>query len=125
MMIIIADALNAFILINFHFKTCLTFQFFCGFADVIARNLTTASNGCEAAPRSFFWAPNRFNELTERRFEFPFILIGKSSTAFLTGQSWRVLGTHVRAPKQGYWCCFCRRSNVDIFQIHKCFPLIC
>ena len=55
------------------------------------RNLTTVSNVCEAAPISLFWAPDALNELPEVRFEFPFILIGKSTIAFWTGQSWRVL----------------------------------
>ena len=42
------------------------------------------SNLCEAAPRSLFSAPNGFNELPNvARFEFPFILIGKSIMAFL------------------------------------------
>ena len=34
---------------------------------------------------------NGLNQLPEERFEFPFNLIGKSTMAFLTGQSWRVL----------------------------------
>ena len=55
------------------------------------RNLTSFSNVCEAAARSLFWTPNGFNELPEVHFEFPFILIGKLTMAFLTGQSWRVL----------------------------------
>ena len=40
---------------------------------------------------SLFRAPNGLNELPEERSEFLFILIGKSTVAFLTGQSWRVL----------------------------------
>ena len=46
------------------------------------RNLTSVSNVCEAVPSSLFWAPNGLNELPEVRFEFPFILIGKSTMAF-------------------------------------------
>ena len=46
------------------------------------RNLITISDVCEAAARSLFWAPNRFNELTEVRFNFPSILIAKSTMAF-------------------------------------------
>ena len=57
-------------------------------ADVI---LNSVSNVCEAVPKSLFWVPNRLNKLPEVRFEFPFTLIGKSTMAFLTGQSWRVL----------------------------------
>ena len=55
--------------------------------DIINFNLSSVSNICEAVPRSLFWAPNRFNELLEVRFKFPFILIGKLIMAFLTGQS--------------------------------------
>ena len=55
------------------------------------RNLTPVSNVCEAAPKSLVWAPNGLNELTELRFEFPFNLIGKSTMAFLIGQSRYVL----------------------------------
>ena len=55
------------------------------------RKLTSVSNVCKAAPRSLFCAPNGLNEVPEVRFEFPFILIGKWTMAFLTGQSWRIL----------------------------------
>ena len=46
------------------------------------RNLITISDVCEAAARSLLWAPNRFNELTEEGFNFPSILIAKSTMAF-------------------------------------------
>ena len=54
-------------------------------------NLTLVSTVCEAALISWFWASNRLNKLPEVHFEFPFILIDKSTVASLTGQSWRVL----------------------------------
>ena len=54
------------------------------------RILTSVSNVCEAAPISLVWFPNGLNELPEVRFQFLFILIGKSTMAFLTGQSWSV-----------------------------------
>ena len=38
-----------------------------------------------------FWAPNGLHEIPEKRFEFPIIWIGKSTVAFLTGRSWRVV----------------------------------
>ena len=34
-----------------------------------------------------FWAHYGLNKLTKARYEFPFNLIGKSTAAFLTGQS--------------------------------------
>ena len=49
-------------------------------------NLTPVSDVYKAVPTSFFWAPNRCNELLELRFEFPFNLIGKLTMAFLLGQ---------------------------------------
>ena len=49
------------------------------------RTQTSVSNVCEAVPRSLFWAPNGLNELPEVSLEFPFILIGKLTIAFLTG----------------------------------------
>ena len=55
------------------------------FADVIYARLVTS------ARLSLFWTPNGLNQSWELRFEFPFNLIGNSTTAFLTGQSWRVL----------------------------------
>ena len=55
------------------------------------RSLTSVSNVCEAAPISLFWAASRLNELLEMYFQFPFILIGKSTMAFLTGQSCCIL----------------------------------
>ena len=45
-------------------------------------HLTLVGHAFEAAPRSLFLASNRFNELPEMRFEFPFNLIGKSTMAF-------------------------------------------
>ena len=48
------------------------------------RNLTLVSNICEEAALSLFWAPNGLDELPEERFDFPFILIGKLTMAFLT-----------------------------------------
>ena len=54
-------------------------------------NLTSVSNVCDEEPISLFWAPNGLPELPEKRFEFPIILIGKSTVAFLTGRSLRVL----------------------------------
>ena len=56
--------------------------------DVRRRNLRPASDVRET---SLFWAPNGLNQSWEMRFEFPFNLIGNSTMAFLTGQSWRVL----------------------------------
>ena len=37
--------------------------------ETSCKNLSPARNVCEAVPRSLFWASNRFNELTEARFE--------------------------------------------------------
>ena len=54
------------------------------------RNLTSVSKVYEAAPISLFWVTNRLNELPVVRFKFPFILIGKSTMAFLKGQSTRI-----------------------------------
>ena len=55
------------------------------------RNPTPVSSVCEAASIFLFWAPNELNELPEVRFEYLFNLIGKSTMAFLKGQTWRVL----------------------------------
>ena len=80
------------------------------------RNFTSVSNVCEAVPSSLFWAPNGLNELPEVRFEFPFILIGKSTMAFLTGQSWRVLKSWYTGggPEQGFRRCFADRLNQSL-----------
>ena len=43
------------------------------------------------------------------RFEFPFNLVGKSTIAFLTGQSWHVLKSQYTgggSAEQGVWRCF-------------------
>lgn len=37
--------------------------------ETSCKNLSPARNVCEAVPRSLFWTSNRFNELTEARFE--------------------------------------------------------
>ena len=49
------------------------------------RNLTSVSNVCEAVPISLFLVTGGLNELLEMFFQFPFILIGKSTMAFLMG----------------------------------------
>ena len=54
------------------------------------RDLTPVSNVCETAPKYLFSAPKGLNQLPEA-FEFPLNLIGKSTMAFLTGQSWCIL----------------------------------
>ena len=68
------------------------------------RNLTLVRNVCEEIPRSLFWARNKLNELPEECFEFSFALIGKSTMAFLTGQSWSVLKSWYTGgdPQQGF-----------------------
>ena len=53
-------------------------------------NLTSVSNFCKAVLKSLSWTPNRLNKLLKVRFKFPFILIGKWTMSFLTGQSWLV-----------------------------------
>ena len=78
--------------------------------------LTPVSNVYEAAPISLFKALNGLNELPKVSFEFPFNLIGKSTMAFLTGQSWRVLksgyaGGH---PEHGFWRCFVNGLNQSL-----------
>ena len=49
-------------------------------------------------------------------FEFPFNLIGKSTTAFLTGQSWHVLKSLYSGgdPDQGFWHCFADGLNQSL-----------
>ena len=66
------------------------------------------SNVYEAESRSFFWVTNGLNKLPKVRFEFPFNLIGKSTMAFLTGQSWRILKSWYTGwdPEQRFWHCF-------------------
>ena len=86
------------------------------------------SNVCEAVPGSLFWAPNGLNELLEVRFEFPFILIKKSTMAFLTDQSWGVLKPWYTGGgvEQGFWCCFVESLNQSLrLGLHlsrKCGP---
>ena len=78
------------------------------------RNSTPVSNICEAVPKSLFSAPNRLNELLEMLFKFPFILIGKSTMAILTGQLWHVLKSWYTGggPEQlGFQCCFAAGLN--------------
>ena len=70
-------------------------------------NLTPVSNVCAAALTSLFWALNGLYELPEVHFEFPFNLIGKSTLAFLIGQSWRVLKSWYTGGslERGFRCC--------------------
>ena len=77
------------------------------------RHLTPVSKVCEAALIFLFWVPNGLSELPEVHFEFPFILIGKSTMAFLTSQSWGVLKSWYTGggPEQGFRRCCTDRLN--------------
>ena len=77
------------------------------------RTLTPVINVCEAAPIFLLRAPCRLNELPKVSFEFPLNLIGKSTMAFLTSQSWRVLKSwHTGGnPEHGFWRCFADGLN--------------
>ena len=59
------------------------------------------------------WESNGLNELPEVRFEFLFILIGKSTMAFLTDQSGRVLKFWCTGwgKEQGFQRCFADGVN--------------
>ena len=50
------------------------------------------------------------------RHEFPFILIGKSTIAFFTGQSRSVIKSCYTGggPEQGFWCCFTDELNQSL-----------
>ena len=85
------------------------------------------SNICKTALTSLFWAANELNELPEMQFEFPFILIGKSTMAFLTGQSWHILKSWYAGGglKQGFQRCFADGLNQSLVlsvlhATHKC-----
>ena len=80
-------------------------------------NQTPVSNICEAVPISLTWVPYGLNKLLEMHFEFPFNLVGKSTTAFLTGQSWHVLKSQYTgggSAEQGVWCCFADGLNLSL-----------
>ena len=74
------------------------------------------SNVCEAVPRSLFRAPKGLNELLEVRFEFPLILINKSTKAFLTDQLWLLLKSWSARGglEQGFRWCFVDRLNKSL-----------
>ena len=55
----------------------------------LRRNLTSVSNVCEATD-ILVLSCQRTQRITGSAVEFPFNLIGKSTMAFLTGQSWRI-----------------------------------
>ena len=56
--------------------------------------------------------PNRLNELLGMRFEFPFNLVGRSTMAFLKGESWRVLKSWYTGGAQNKD--FCVVSQTDL-----------
>ena len=80
------------------------------------RNLSLVNNVCETAPISLFWALNGLNELPEVRFEFLLNLIGKSTMALISGQSWRVLKSWYTDgdPEQGFRRCFADGLNQSL-----------
>jgi len=60
--------------------------------------------------------PYGLNELPEVHFEFPFNPVGKSTIAFLMGQSWHILKSWYTGggPEQGFRCCFADRLNQSL-----------
>ena len=56
---------------------------------------------------------NGLNELPGALFEFHFILIGKMTVAFSTGQSWHVLKSWYTGggSERGFWCCLADGLN--------------
>ena len=79
-------------------------------------NLTLVSNVCETGSITLFWTPFGLNELSKMRLESPFNLIGKSTMAFLTGQSWRVFKSWYIGGglKQGFRRCFADELNQSL-----------
>ena len=77
-------------------------------------NLTLVCN--KVVPRSLVWAPYWLNKLPEVCFEFPFNMIGKSTMAFLTSQSWCELKSWYTDgdPEQGFWPCFADGLNQSV-----------
>ena len=66
---------------------------------------------------SLTWVPYGLNELLEMRFEFPFNLVCKSTTSFLTGQSWHALKSQYTgggSAEQGVWRCFADGLNLSL-----------
>ena len=64
-----------------------------------------------------FWASNGHNKfIPEMHSEFLFLLIGKSTMAFLTGQSWRLLKSWYVCgdPEEGFWHCFADGPNKSV-----------
>ena len=75
--------------------------------------MESVSNFCEASLISLFWAPNGLNEISEARFEFPFIFFGKSTMTFLKAPSWGVLKSWYTGgdPEQGFQSALFRRPT--------------
>ena len=92
------------------------------------RNLTLVSNVCKVVLKSLFWALNGLKELPEMSFKFPFNLIGKSTMAFLTGQSWHVLKSWYTGGgvEQGFQHCFADGLNWSLISsvAHKATKIL-
>ena len=80
-------------------------------------NLTRpVSNVCEAAPKSFLWAPNEIFELSEVRFKFSFNLIWPIDDVFLEQIihcAYSNPGSQVGA-EQRFWRCFADGLNLSL-----------
>ena len=81
-----------------------------------------------AAPISLFWTPKGLNELYRKCvLNFHFNLIGKSTMAFLTGQSWRILKSWYRGGslEKGFRRCFADVLNKSLVLSVAPATLIC
>ena len=77
------------------------------------RKLTRIVTSARKRRDPCFWVLHGLKGLPEMRFKFPFNLIGKSTMAFLTGQSWRVLKSWYTGGdlEQGFRRCFADGLN--------------
>ena len=82
-------------------------------ADVLKPRLVKSAKQCRDP---CFGPPKGLDELLEVSLEFPFILIGKLTTAFLTGQSWCLLKSCYTGgdPEQRFLRCFADGLNQSL-----------
>ena len=83
------------------------------------RNLTPASNVCEEAPISLFWAPKGAQEITGNAFRISLQPDWEIDNGFfhrLIMACSQIL-VHVWGPEQGCPCCFADRLNLKLLRL--------
>ena len=98
------------------FCTLIENKVTCVSGVIYPRLVTSAKQHRDLHRNSCSMPPTDSTNYRKSILNFLFILIDRTTMAFLTGQSWRVLKSWYtgETPEQGFWCCFADGLNQSL-----------